>query len=312
MAKTLPQDAFLFRATPATIQTSKGDGTSVRKFTGIPYSGKPIRHSYWGVVAFDLSATDAPDPTPVLVEHDRDKRAGFATLDITDTHIQISDGTLLNNADGEAVASESDAGFPWQMSIHIQPGSIEEIAAGETIAVNGNTIHGPASIWRNNLIREVSFTPTGVDSETSAAALSGGATPPINPDNEETRMELEELKQEVADLKASLADEKTAREAAEQKATDATAALDAKNRETRLSAVKDMFKDLGRDFSEDAAKPYMDMTTDVFSAVVADMKAAKPQPSNTLFSSQADNGQNPEEGGGAALMAAAEANSVKS
>ena len=296
---THPTTAFRFELSRLDITQMGMDGDGKdgkkkkRKFRGTAYSGKPLRHPYWGNVTFDLSTTEAPDPTPILVEHDRRQRAGFASLEIGSS-IEITDGTLLDNEHGRAVAEESDAGFPWQMSIHIDPGSIEEVKAGATAEVNGHTVNGPAYIFRNNLIREVSFTPTGVDYNTSAAAMSAGATPAAHfqktDSAEGNDMELEELKQQIADLKASLEKAEAEAKAAAERAEKAEQEMASMRREARLSAVKELFSALGRDFSEEAAKPYMEMTDEMFSAVAEDMKAAKPRVPDALFSAQADDG----------------------
>jgi len=295
-----PESAYRFDACRPEITSFAMDGENndgkknrKRKFRGTAYSGQPLRHPYWGVVAFDLSTTEANDPTPVLVDHDRAKRAGFATLSIGSS-IQIEDGTLLDNEQGQAIAAESDAGFPWQMSVHIEPGSIEHIESGVTAEVNGHTVQGPAYIFRNNLIREVSFTPTGVDHNTSAAAMSAGATAAGNPESthpEDSNMELEELKQQINDLKASLEQAQNEAKAAAERAEKAEQELATMRRKARLSAVKDLFSALGREFSEEAAKPYMEMSDEMFAAVARDMKAAKPRVPENLFHAEATDGE---------------------
>ena len=127
-AKNMPSEAFRF-ATPANFQepVSNQDGDAVAgKFSGVAYSGDPVtRHWYWGTVAFDLTSTSAPGRVPVLVEHDRKQRAGFAALNITDHRIEIADGTLMDTTLGREIYAESKAGFPWQLSVDIHPGSVE-------------------------------------------------------------------------------------------------------------------------------------------------------------------------------------------
>lgn len=284
--RTPPQDAYFFRAQSVAIinQGDKDGGT--RKFSGIAYTGKPLRHPFWENVAFDLSSTTAADPTPVLVEHDRAQRAGFATLDITEEQIGIAAGVLLANATGQSVAADSDAGFPWQLSVHIEPGSVERLEPGQKASVNGHELTGPAHIFRNNLIREVSFTPTGVDHQTSAAAMSAGGHHPAKEDH--IMPTVEELQAQVNELKASI-DAITARaETAEQ-------ALETQRTEARMSAVKALFSDTGREYSEEAGKPYMEMSETTFAAVSADLRKAKPAAPEHLFRSHADNGTDHED-----------------
>lgn len=283
MQTDIPDTAFQFRAEPLRIApVEPGKSAGPRKCSGVCYSGDMLEHQFWGQVIFDLATTSAPDPTPLLIGHDRDQRAGFATLSIDPaTGITVADGTLLNNTAGLAVATESDQGFPWQMSVHIEPGSTEELKAGITASVNGRTVTGPCAIWRNNLIREVSFTPTGVDANTSAVALSAG-TGARNPTRKESKMPTpEELQTQIDDLKAGLkAGLKASNDAlaaAERRATDAEGALSAVKREARMGAVKDLFQAIGREFSDAAAKPYLGMDDATFSAVAGDMKAGADQ-----------------------------------
>jgi len=286
MSKTLPAEYYQFRADqPAVLATAK-DGAA-RKFGGVPYTGRVIRHGYWGAVVFDLASTRANDPTPALINHDSDQRCGFATLRFTTDQIEIADGTLLNSPSGLSIAAESDAGFPWQMSVCIQPGSIEELGAGTSAIVNGQAIQGPASIWRNNLIREVSFTPTGVDELTSAAALSAAAfTPPKTESNAMSTPTVEDLQSQITMMKASVEAAETARQVA-------VSQLETSRKEIRKGAVQALFSTIGREFSEAAALPYLGMDDLTFSAIAADLKAVRPTANPNLFKAEAENGKDP-------------------
>jgi hypothetical protein len=309
MKKTeIPASAYQFRAKPAKIESAEGS-SGPRRFRGIAYSGLPMSHPWWGVVVIDLSSTAAKEQTPALIDHDRAQRAGFAKLEISEGGIEVAEGTLLSNAHGQAVAADSDDGFPWEMSVHVEPGSVEELKAGAKATVNGREISGPASIFRNNRIREVSFTPTGVDDQTSAAAMSLGAKQRADDESsEEQRMnDLEQAQQEIKDLKASVEALEKRAEESDKRAQDAEAALQARNSEVRLSQVKEMFSATGREFTEEAAKPYLGMDDATFSAVRADLESsakAKAAENGHLFSAQADNGQAPD-GDGALIKSMA-------
>lgn len=268
----------------------KTEAGGPRKFGGTAYSAKLLRHPYWGAVIFDMATTQAPDPTPILIGHDRNQRAGFAKLAISLDGITIADGTLLDNESGNAVSSESDAGFPWQMSVHIEPDSIEEIKAGGSAIVNGQTVTGPAVVFRNNNIREVSFTPTGVDKNTDAIALSASAEAAPSPNQKDTTMNLEELIAKVASLEAGLKASQDATSAAEARATAAEGQLATIQQEARATAVKALFSAVGREYTEAAAKPYIDMPEALFASVAADMRAIKPAAPDHLFSAHATAG----------------------
>lgn len=289
-ATSLPADAFQFRASlPASVEKpdeSDKQAGKPRKFAGTPYSGNAIAHRYWGQVVFDLSTTRANEKTPALLNHDPDKRCGFAALNIGTDAITITDGTLMANDHGAQVAQESDAGFPWQMSVFIQPGSIEELKPGTAATINGRQVQGPATVFRNNLIREVSFTPTGVDNDTEAAAFAASAsrTSFSNP-KDQAMNEVDELKAKIAGLEASV-------KAAEDRATAAESALADHKRTVRASAVKELFAAVGREYTDATAKPYMDMSDEAFAAVSEDMKGMKQAPeTDHLFSEHATEGQ---------------------
>jgi hypothetical protein len=287
----------IFAATPARIAPAQKGGK--RKFSGIAYSGDPIRHPYLGQVVFDLSTTTAHDPTPILLNHRDAQRVGFARLSFSDQGIAIEDGELLSNSDAQAVAADSDDGFPWQMSVYIEPGSVEAIEAGVTASVNGREVVGPANIWRNNFIREVSWTPTGVDYNTSAQALSahGRSLPEGNPAKEDDDMKLEELQAKYEALEAKFSAIEAERDAEKQRADEAEKAIREALTAARLSAVKDLFAATGDEFTEDAAAPFMSMDDSTFSAVSERMKGmaeklgASGGNSDILFQDQADQGR---------------------
>lgn len=283
--KTPPVEAFRFAAQAAVDGEQPKDGAA-GTFTGTAYSGELIRnHWFWGSVIFDLASTRAADRVPVLIQHDPGQRAGFAALSFGD---QITaEGTLMANAHGEAVASESRAGFPWQMSVRIEPDSIEEIASGAQVTVNGRAVTGPAHVFRNNVIREVSFTPVGADPATEAQAMAHRFTakPPEQPD-----MELKEALDRIAALEAenrSLAETAQRSDAA---AKEAQEALQKFARDKREAAVKELFAAIGREHTPESAAPYMAMDELAFSAVAADLRkigATMRRDESTLFADQA-------------------------
>lgn len=153
------------------LQCRAGIEAKTKKFEGVAYSGGIIPATYLGSVVIDLSTTRAPVPMAILLEHERGQRIGVGTNITLGTEMRVS-GYLLDNEPGRAVAIESAEGFPWQMSVHVEPRQVDEIASSQFQIINGRTLYGPVSIFRNALIREISFTPTGMDSNTWAIAAS--------------------------------------------------------------------------------------------------------------------------------------------
>ncbi len=256
------------------------DDSGKRQFSGIAYSGQTIEnHPAWGRVIFDLSSTHIPDSSlPILLEHDRSKRIGFTQGFSVDEQITI-DGEMLSNTLAQSVINDADEGFPWQMSVHIVPDVIEEVPIDKPITVNGQQFSG-GFVFRNNIIREISFTPTGWDRHTHANIFE--YTGEINVPDSNTEA-LASLQTENADLKASNTDLKN-------KVSELEQTINEMKASQRTEQVKTLFGDLGQEYSEDSAKAYMLMDDTTFSAVAADLRKIKPQADSHLFSEQATGG----------------------
>lgn len=203
-----------------------------RKFSGVANSGKPFSSGGELVIA-DLSNVNYKSNVPALLLHDRAQRAGFGQLSV-ENHQLLAKGTLLDNQYGQMVAQESDAGFPWQMSVHISAESTQQLGQNETAVVNGQTVTGPMVILKNCSVHEISFTPTGVDNETSAIALSDDGTTSSNPDKDITMTPeeiaaLQKLAADQAEEIKTLKEEKAEleKEKAEAEAEAKAAAIDA-------------------------------------------------------------------------------------
>lgn len=196
---------------------SAPDADGPRRFSGVAYSGAPLQ--YFGQrMVVDLADVTLPTPCPVLESHDRALRRGVAALASDGERLRI-DGRLLANEGAQQIAADADAGFPWQLSIHAEPGSVEELGPGAEATINGRTLSGPLTILRQVRIRETSFTPTGVDAETSARVFSVPAHPPEDhPMSEHPRPEAaspgaEEAR--ITQLEQQLAEQTARAEAAE-------------------------------------------------------------------------------------------------
>lgn len=321
-----PASAFIFeRSTPTPesyrfaqgdkpVEIAAVDGAKARTFSGVAYSGEAIEnHWYWGRVVFDLSTTKAPAKLPMLMGHDRDSIAGFANkIEITDKI--VNSGVLSSKTDfGKQVADLSDEGFPWQQSVHIEPSRIEEVQAGKTVTVNGRQFSGPIVVFRDNTLREISFTPTGWDPNTSATAMSRATHHASDQGVEMDPKELEALQAKAAQADQFAADAKTAKDALEaEKAARIAAETKAQAfekektdaaRAARDEKVKALFAKTGTEFKDETAKPYREMSDEQFSAVAAQLEqvAKVSGADSSLFSETAKSG--PSAGGDAQVIA---------
>jgi len=286
MEKSKHAPLYLEAPAPTLSPAQAGDGQArQRTFSGIAYSGEPIR--YWGSpLVIDLASLILPNQCPVLIQHDRDKRVGVCTLAVRDGALTC-DGYLLANEDAMELAADADGGFPFQLSVHAEPGSVEEVKAGTQVKVNGRALAGPLVIYRQTRIRELSFTPTGVDYRTEAHVLS--ATPLSSAQSPEahTMPDPNPLESQVADMAAQVADLTAQLATATTRAEAADATLADLHRATRLAAVTETFNKLGRTPAEAESEVYLSLPDTAWEQVAKDLLAAKPAAPAHLFSEQA-------------------------
>ena len=106
------------------------------------------------------------------------------------------------------------------------------------------------------------------------------------PNPDEQQAAIAALQTEIDGLKASVAAEKA-------RADSAETALRQHQAEARMSAVKTLFDETGKTFSEEAAKPYLAMDEVTFAAVSQDIKSVRPQAPDHMFTHQATGGADP-------------------
>jgi len=255
---------YLFNATA--IEVPKAEEGQKRKFKGTAYAGGRVDgHWYWGRsgVVFDLDGIEIDKPTALLEEHFGSSRIGVVQAVDTNGKIDVS-GDFLTNAKAQEIVQDSDDGFPFQMSMMIDPGSIEEVSQGKTVTVNGQLFEGPITIFRQNRIREFTICSTGADRNTSIKAFSGKANP--NPTKEDTDVDLEQAQAKIAELEGQI-----------ETLTEQNKQFAAAKREAEITALG---KDLGKEFSaEDVAEmKNLDDSAFAFSAKqLRQFSAAQPQ-----------------------------------
>ncbi|MEQ1303201.1 hypothetical protein ABLB95_09210 [Acinetobacter radioresistens] len=285
---------YLFNA--AAIEVPKAEEGQKRKFKGTAYAGGRVDgHWYWGRsgVVFDLDGIEIDKPAALLEEHFSSSRIGVVQTVDTNGKIDVA-GDFLTNAKAQEIVQDSDDGFPFQMSMMIDPGSIEEVSQGKTVTVNGQVFEGPITIFRQNRIREFTICSTGADRNTSIKAFSGKANP--NPTKEDTDVtELEKAQQ--------------AKEQAERERDDALAELKQFKAQKRADDIAALESELKTQFSAEDKTAYTDMDDSVFAFTAKQLRQfsagsqqppATPQTQQTpsvnpafahLFTHQANPGQ---------------------
>ena len=212
------------------------EGKKKRTFSGIAYSGEVITdHWYWDRIIFDLDSMSIKGRIPALLDHSSRQRAGaINTHSINHQSGLTVSGDLMTNEFGTQVAQDSDDGFPWQMSVRIDPSAIEEIQAGASVTVNGKVHQGPITVFRGGRIREVSFCALGADDNTNAVAASHSPKN-FNQPEDTNVTELEKAQAEIAALKLKNTELETQNKQ-----------FAAAKREAEITALG---KDLGKEFS---------------------------------------------------------------
>ena len=186
------------------------------------YSGKIIKgHWYWGDLAIDVKGARFPKAIyPLLDSHHTDRKVGFTPKpDISKNSILFEHVNYVKTPYSEEFQSLSKEGFPYEASISGRPLIVERLEEGATAEVNGFTMKGPGSIWRDWVYRETSVCVFGYDSNTKSKAMADegecevsftitGATVPIetktNSDKEVIGVTLAELKEKQPEVYTAL------------------------------------------------------------------------------------------------------------
>lgn len=277
---------------PVTFAENQQDGS--RQFKGVAYSGGIITdHPFFERIAFDLESTTVETPAPLLLNHESGDPIGLIEKASVGKNIEIA-GRLFSDVEGNGaikVAKMADRGMPWQMSVGIFPGEVSEVKAGKSVTLNGQKFDGPLTVLRQNRVREVSFCALGADGNTSAEVFAiGGNGPRQTALNLSGASEMDQAEHDriVADLTAQLAarDAELTTVKADLGALREKVEAEAKAR--RVTAVKSLFAATGREFTDDAAKPYLAMSDEAFDVLVRDLKVRPADPS--LFRQQATEG----------------------
>ena len=294
--------------------TLSGDGPIPRNFAGTAYSGGLIPgYGWFGDVAIDLSSMKSPTkPVFALVNHDTDQRAGRCEVSNSGASIEVSGSFSQSTSAGQQVANEFAEGAPWEFSVGINA-DFEAFKKPTDVEVNGQTLK-VNGVFRNAKVREVSFVPAGADPNTQAIAFEKqdlstkpleypmdiaelqGKVDSVTSLNADLQMKLSAMQadhaQIVEDLSAKLSAEAEQSKALFDRANDLETELKSFKASVRLEAVKALFADLNKDYSEAAGLVYQGMSDESFAAVAADLRSLKPVNfSDALFQETAVKGK---------------------
>ena len=160
-----------------------------RKLKMVAYSGKIIKdHWYWGDLAIDTSGMKmAKREIPILNDHMTQEKIGFGSFIVDDKHALINDDmTFVDTPFASEFIKLSDQGFPYEASLYAKPLKIERLSEDEKAEVNGFTMKGPGTVWRESVLKECSVVTFGADANTKSVAMA---------EDEEVVLEVTQLKQ---------------------------------------------------------------------------------------------------------------------
>lgn len=152
--------------------TADGQASGQPRFSLTAYTGRAIRQSWSrNPIVVDLAGMDtATNVVSIMYGHQYDISAALGQADAIDNSME--DLALAGNLIGEGeiydrVVSYAKKGWKFQASIGADVNRIENVAAGETVIVNGREFTGPISVVRSSMLREVSVVMFGADASTT-------------------------------------------------------------------------------------------------------------------------------------------------
>jgi hypothetical protein len=160
----------------ATLNVQAADEAGTPTFELVAYTGASIRQGWSrNPLVVDLAQIDASRPIPILYAHGKempllDSVIGKSVEATNDGNQLMLRGELIRGTPaGDKLIALAKAGVPLQASIGADVGSLENIAAGAVVTVNGREFPGPISVARGAVLRETSVVLFGADGATSAA-----------------------------------------------------------------------------------------------------------------------------------------------
>lgn len=156
---------------------AEGDAATGRHpITGLARSAQPVFDPDWGEIYHDFEGMKLDgERVPLDYCHCEGEIVGFAdsfTADEEGLHIggELTPFREDDRASEIIAKSRGGQGVPYQLSIDFRGDDVtaEEVPEGATSEVNGQTVSGPALIFRQWPLRGVAVCPYGKDRNTSA------------------------------------------------------------------------------------------------------------------------------------------------
>lgn len=161
------QSASLQLASRLELLASGAGAALPSQFSGVAYSGGVVR-DFNAVI--DLATTKFSARMPILADHNRSLIVGVADKNsIANARLMVG-GKLFSDMVGsqaERIAMLAQRGAPYELSVGIYGYTVDRVAKGKSVAVNGQTFEGPIDVIRDGHVREVSIVTLGADPNTN-------------------------------------------------------------------------------------------------------------------------------------------------
>src|SRR5690606_5251483 len=111
-------------------------GSQTRRFRGVAYTGVAMRVVGWPrPVVVDLAGLQIrAQGTPILKDHSLSLIVGHSTnAVIASPNLRVEGVVSGGGAVADDFVRAAERGFPWQMSVGVQPTRVEEVRAGERV-----------------------------------------------------------------------------------------------------------------------------------------------------------------------------------
>jgi hypothetical protein len=135
------------------------------------YTGAVVER-WWGKLAIDIDGISAPSKMPNFFNHDHGQIVGFSTKSWKDGSFFVAGKFSKSTEAAKEVQGLADEEFPWQASIGVRAKKVMQLEEGVSHVVNGAQLDGPAEIWTESEVFEVSFVPFGADGNTKVSTFS--------------------------------------------------------------------------------------------------------------------------------------------
>jgi hypothetical protein len=168
-------EAVFNLATPAT--SSTGEDGSLTKLSFAGYSGQPVNLSDYGVkypMIYNVAGISYKNSVPILYEH-WEPIGHSTTISKTEANLSGEGVTSYPSETTTTVVQALKNGFPFEASMGLRIPNQDDITfleKGETRVVNNREVTGPMYVAERSVLKEMTITMSGRDSNTSFGLLN--------------------------------------------------------------------------------------------------------------------------------------------